>query len=249
VGHGMRTIASLCILCLSLPIPAQTVISVQPSAPVLPANTLRFYIAFDRPVRGLVHQSEIRLLDSNDRPVEKAFMDFGQELWSPDGKRLTVLFDPGKIKRGVEAPHSELDPLKEGESYKVAFGEFRHAFLVGPAVRERIDPGLWVVSTARAPARSVVIKFDRVMDSALLEDQLWVEDGDRQPVSGTMRVIEGGRAVQFLAVHPLKRGIYQIKMSPILEDVAGNRISETLDHAVSERSGNSSGLAIRFVAR
>jgi len=25
--------------------------------------------------------------------VNNAFMDFGQELWSPDGKRLTVLFD------------------------------------------------------------------------------------------------------------------------------------------------------------
>ena len=72
------------------------------------------YVAFDRPARGLVHQADIKLLDSKDMAVENAFMDFGQELWSPDGKRLTVLFDPGKIKRGVEAPHSELAPLKEG---------------------------------------------------------------------------------------------------------------------------------------
>ncbi len=223
--------------------------SFQPSAPVLPANTLRFYIAFDRPARGLVHQSDIRLLDSNDMPVDDAFMDFGQELWSPDGKRLTVLFDPGKIKRGVEAPRSELSPLKEREIYKITLGKAQHVFRVGPAVRERIDPALWVISTARAPARSVDIKFDRVMDPALLEDQLRVEDEESRPVSGIMRVVGGGRGVRFKPSGPFKKGNYQIEIGPILEDVAGNRINETLDHAVSEKSGDSSGLVIRFVAR
>jgi hypothetical protein len=99
-------------------------------------------------------------------------MDFGQELWSPDGKRLTVFFDPGKIKRGVEAPHAELSPLKENESCRIAFGKVQHAFRVGPAIRESIDPSSWVISAVRAPARTVDITFDRVMDAALLMDQL-----------------------------------------------------------------------------
>jgi hypothetical protein len=245
----MRSLFFLCILCLSLRSQAQTVKSFQPSAPILPSNTLRFYVAFDRPARGLVHQSDIKLIDSKDTPVKNAFMDFGQELWSPDGKRLTVLFDPGKIKRGVEAPDSGLSPLKEGETYKVTVGKAKHVFRVGPAVRKRIDPASWVISTAVAPARIVEIKFDRVMDPALLEDQLRVEDEEGRPVSGVMRVMGGGRGVRFLPSRPLKKGNYQIRISSILEDVAGNRVNEALDHAVSEKSGDSSGLIRKFVAR
>jgi len=245
----MRSMFSLCMLCLSFHSQAQTVKSFQPSAPILPANTLRFYVAFDRPARGLVHQSDIKLLDSKDTPVENAFMNFGQELWSPDGKRLTVLFDPGKIKRGVEAPDSELSPLKEGYLYKVTFGQAQHVFRIGPAVRKRIDPASWVIATAGAPARIVDIKFDRVMDPALLEDQLRVEDEEGRPVSGILRVVGGGRGVRFGASRPLNKGNYQIRISSILEDVAGNQINETLDHTLSEKSGDSSGLIRKFVVR
>ena len=92
------------------------------------------------------------------------------------------------------------------------------------------------------------IKFDRVMGPALLEDQLRVEDEESRPVSGIMRGVGGGREVRFKPSRPLNKGNYRIEISPILEDVAGNRMNETLDHAVSEKSGDPSGLELRFVA-
>jgi hypothetical protein len=243
----VRTILIACTLCLPLQVQAQTVTSIEPSAPVLPSNTLRFYITFDRPARGLVHQGGIKLLDSNNVPVENAFMDFGQELWSPDGKRLTVLLDPGKMKRGVEAPHSELSPLKENENYEIAFGTFQHAFRVGPAVRDKLDPASWTIPTVEAPARTVDIKFDRVMDAALLADQLQVQDDEGRPVMVAVRVMAGGLGVRLKPSHPFRKGEYRISVSPILEDVAGNRINEALDHAVNEKSTESPGLVIDFV--
>jgi len=245
----LRTIVAACILCLPFRLQAQSVTSIEPSAPVLPSNTLRFYITFDRPARGVAHQSGIKLFDSKNTPVENAFMDFGQELWSPDGKRLTVFFDPGKNKRGVEAPHSELSPLKEGESYRIAFGTVQHAFRVGPAIRERVDLSSWVISVVRGPARTVDIKCDRVMDAALLMDQLQVEDEDGRPVFATVRIIGGGRGVRLKPSRLLKRGKYRIRVGPLLEDVAGNRINEALDHSVNEKPRKSSGLVTTFVAR
>jgi hypothetical protein len=246
----MRTIvAAACILCLPFHLQAQSVTSIEPSAPVLPSNTLRFYITFDRPARGIVHQSDLKLLDSKNIPVENAFMDFGQELWSPDGKRLTVFFDPGKIKRGVEAPRSELSPLKEGESYRIAFGNVQHAFRVGPAIRKKIDPSSWAIAEVRAPARTVDITFDRVMDAALLMDQLQVEDEEGRSLMGTVRVIGGGRGVRLKPSRLLRRGKYRIRVGPLLEDVAGNRIDEALDHSVNEKPRESSGLVIDVVAR
>ena len=243
----MRMVFLACILCLPLQVQAQSVTSIEPSAPVLPSNTLRFYITFDRPARGLVHQSGIKLLDSNNVPVENAFMDFGQELWSPDGKRLTVLFDPGEIKRGVEAPHSELSPLKENKNYKIIFGTFQHAFRVGPAIRDKLDPATWTILTVEAPARSVDIKFDRVMDAGLLEDQLQVQDDEGRPVMVAVQVMAGGLGVRLKPSHPFRKGEYRISVSPILEDVAGNRINEALDHAVHEKPTESPGLVIDFV--
>jgi len=38
------------------------------------------------------------------------------------------------------------------------FGKCQHAFRVGPAIRENIDPSSWIISTVRAPARTVDIK-------------------------------------------------------------------------------------------
>ena len=245
----MRTFVVACILCLPLRLQAQSVTSIEPSAPVLPSNTLRFYITFDRPARGIVHQSGLTLFDSNNIAVENAFMDFGQELWSPDGKRLTVFFDPGKIKRGVEAPHSELSPLKEGESYRIAFGTVQHAFRVGPALRERIDPSSWVISVVRGPARTVDVKFDRVMDAALLMDQLHLEDEEGRPVLATVRLIGGGYGVRLKPSRILKKGKYRIRVGQLLEDVAGNRIDEALDRSLNEMPGEASGWVTTFILR
>ena len=245
----MRTIVAACILCLPFHLQAQSVTSIEPSAPVLPSNTLRFYITFDRPARGIVRQSGIKLLDSKNIPVENAFMDFGQELWSPDGKRLTVFFDPGRIKRGVEAPHSELSPLRENERYRITFGNVQHTFRVGPAIRERIDPSSWVISVVRAPARAVDITFDRVMDAPLLMHQLQVEDEEGRPISGTVRVIGGGCGVRLGLSRLQKNGKYRVRVGPLLEDVAGNRINEALDHSVNDKPRQSSGLATTFAVR
>ena len=71
----MRTIVAACILCLPCRLQAQSVTSIEPSALVLPSNTLRFYITFDAPARGVAHQGGIKLLDSKNMPVENAFMD------------------------------------------------------------------------------------------------------------------------------------------------------------------------------
>jgi len=244
----VRTVLGVCILCLPFHVQAQSVVSIEPSAPVLPSNTLRFYITFDRPARGLVHQSGVKLLDPKNMPVDNVFMEFGQELWSPDGRRLTVLFDPGKVKRGVEAPHSELSPLRENENYKITFGTFQHAFRVGPAIRDKIDPALWTIPAVEVPARSLDIKFDRVMDAALLTNQLRVQDDQGRPVIVTLQVIGGGRGVRLKPSRPFKKGEYRVSISSILEDVAGNRIGEALDHVVNETPGEPSGSVIKFVA-
>ncbi len=44
----------------------------------------------------------IHLLDADGKPIERAFLELGEELWDPDGKRFTLFIDPGRIKRGLK---------------------------------------------------------------------------------------------------------------------------------------------------
>ncbi|MCH7864908.1 MAG: hypothetical protein IIC56_06820, partial [Proteobacteria bacterium] len=90
---------------------------VYPSADVLPENLLKFYLHFSAPMsRGDSYQ-HIRLVRQNGSVVDLPFLELDQELWDRRQTRLTLLFDPGRIKRGLK-PHEEVGPaLKPGRRY------------------------------------------------------------------------------------------------------------------------------------
>jgi hypothetical protein len=75
------------------------------------------------------------------------------------------------------------------------------------------------------------------MDAALLEDQLQLADDARRAVPCTIHVIDGGRGVQLTAAQPLATGRYRISIGGLIEDVAGNRMNEALDHSLAEAPG------------
>ncbi|MCZ2344312.1 MAG: hypothetical protein LC104_21340, partial [Bacteroidales bacterium] len=81
------------------PKPAATITHIYPTASTLPENTLRFYLCFSRPMTRGDAAKYISLLDADEQPVPAPFLHFEQELWSPDGTRFTLLFDPGRIKQ------------------------------------------------------------------------------------------------------------------------------------------------------
>ena len=68
-----------------------------PSGTVLSAHTLRLSIRFRQVPDGAVLP---RLALRSERGLlQDVFMQ--QELWSPDHKTLTLLFDPGRLKTGI----------------------------------------------------------------------------------------------------------------------------------------------------
>ena len=99
------------------PITLTVVESVYPSAEILPENLLRFYLQFSAPMSRGEAYTHIRLLDAAGRAVADPFLELNEELWSGDGRRFTLLFDPGRIKRGLK-PREEVGPVLEaGKSY------------------------------------------------------------------------------------------------------------------------------------
>ena len=72
-----------------------------PSGGCLPENLLRFYVCFSNSMqRGRV-RSKISLLGPDGEPAPDALYRAPVELWDRSMRRLTILLDPGRLKRGV----------------------------------------------------------------------------------------------------------------------------------------------------
>jgi hypothetical protein len=80
-----------------------------------------------------------------------------QELWSIDGHRLTVLMEPGWIKRGMRDDPSHEPALVIGRTYSLvitALGQIaRHTFRVSDPIPEAVDETRWWLMPPAAGSR------------------------------------------------------------------------------------------------
>src|SRR5207247_9868323 len=94
------------------PSPAEPtrVTAIYPSASTLPENQLRFYIHFSAPMAAGHAYEHVKLLKANGEVVSRAFLEIGEELWDGSGQSLTLLFDTGRVKKGLK-PQEEFGPV------------------------------------------------------------------------------------------------------------------------------------------
>jgi hypothetical protein len=222
---------------------AATVQHVYPSADVLPENLLKFYVHFTSPMsRGEAYQ-RLHLLGADGKEIDRAFLELGEELWTPDGKRFTLLFDPGRIKRGLK-PREDLGPVLEvGKTYtlvidrdwKDANGEpltegFKKKFRTSAADETPPDPKTWRLDAPAAGGRApLTVTFPKAMDHALLLDMLSVTDGDGRKIAGGVAVTEGETRWRFTPREPWAAGAHRLVADARLEDLAGNSLGRSFE--------------------
>jgi len=215
---------------------------IYPTTDLLPDNQLKLYVVFSAPMSRGETWKRIHLLDARGSQVELAFLEIEQELWDQEQRRLTVLFDPGRIKRGL-VPHNELGPaLLEGQEYTLLIDrewqdpqgaplreEFRKRFRVGPADREPTDVKDWRLTPPKAGgAEALVVKFPEPMDWAMLQRTFQLS-GPSGAVAGTISVGNRETEWRFTPARPWQPGDYQLIVDTSLEDLAGNRIGRAFD--------------------
>ncbi len=233
--------------------PTTVVEQIYPSADVLPENQLKFYLHFSASMsRGEAYR-HVHLLDAQGREVNGAFLELGEELWDGDYQRFTLLFDPGRVKRGLK-PREELGPvIVEGQHYSlVVDGAWRDAtrtplnsgarkeFSVGPPDDKPVDPAKWRIT---APAANgfdpLLVRFGEPLDHSLLERIVWVATNAGERVAGTIRTGNAEACWQFTPQRPWASGHYQLVAETTLEDLAGNSIGRPFEvdefQAVQER--------------
>ena len=221
------------------------VLSIYPSGNELPENVLRFYLYFNTPMKKGQALKHVQLIDSAGNVDNYAFMEFKQELWSADGKRLTILFDPGRIKRGVST-NLELGPaLMEGKRYYLSISnewqdvydqslieEFKKKFVVSQAYRNSIKIHEWGLDKPKGE-RPLVLHFDRIIDHALLQSMIQIEDQEKNLVAGHWEILENEKSIQFIHEKKWQNGSYKIVLDERLEDAAGNNLQSLLDEKVT----------------
>ncbi len=170
------------------PLPTNRIARVEhvfPSGDVWPSNQLRLYIYFSEPMSRAEAARHIHVLDSEGKDLAGSRGIFlpGEELWDPAFRRLTMTFDPGRIKRGLTSNESIGPPLTEGKRYTLVIdagwpdargvpmaGEFRKAFRGGPAQRVPPDPKRWNITVPKAGGRApLLIDFPTPMNYPLLQ--------------------------------------------------------------------------------
>ncbi|MGP0070100.1 MAG: hypothetical protein ACLQGP_41690 [Isosphaeraceae bacterium] len=220
-----------------------TVSQIYPTRERLPENLLRFYIHFSAPMsRGDVYR-HIRLLDAKGQPVDTPFLELDEELWSRDGMRFTLLFDPGRIKRGLK-PREELGPVLEaGKTYQLVIdrawpdaegnplkAEFRKPLRIGPPDETSPDPKTWDIRPPAPGTRNPLeVCFPEPLDRALLDRLLVVQDAAGKAVAGQVSV-EGEETIwHFSPADPWSAGDYRLVIGTELEDPSGNSVAQPFE--------------------
>ena len=225
-----------------------TVLHVFPSADVLPENQLKFYVQFSAPMsRGRTYE-QVHVRDAAGRVIELPFLELEEELWDPAMTRLTLLIDPGRIKRGVK-PLVDIGPVFEaGKTYSLTVGEacrdaedrplragFAKKFRIGPADRIGPDPARWMINAPPADTRApLVVAFGEPLDHALAMRMIGVKQPDGTELVGEVTLGAREETWSFVPARPWRAGRHRLVVPTTIEDLAGNNVGKAFDVDVFE---------------
>jgi len=223
--------------------PTTDVVAIYPTASAVPVNLLKMYVQFSAPMSEGGADRAIQVSLENGEPLKDVFLNSVHELWNLDHTRLTLLLDPGRIKRGL-VPHEQTGyPLIEGRSVVFTVTEaFRDAdghplreraaarFNVVAPVRARVDEASWRYRVPRAGSRDPFeVEFDRPLDRALLERCLWIHERNGALVSGRATIGPEERSWCFEPANRWTAGRHVLRINARLEDLAGNSLNRVFD--------------------
>lgn len=223
--------------------PSTTVNVIYPTTDALPQNLLKFYIHFSAPMSQGVAYDHIELKSKNGKQLEHPFLEIAEELWDRSGKRLTLLLDPGRVKRGLVPREQDGPILVEGESYqlsiKSSWPDAQGVELAKPYTKEfkvlgedfvQPNPANWRIEAPRAGTLDpLMIVFPEPLDHAVLTRGLSVRSSQDQNIPGQLSLSEKETRGQWKPDSKWVVGAHTLRISGLIEDLAGNSIERAFE--------------------
>jgi len=234
--------------------PKTQVVAVYPSTKDIPANLLKFYIVFSGPMSLDQAMAHVRLLDRDGKVLKRPFLEVQDELWDRHHRRLTVLLDPGRIKRGLQPNLSEGPPLREGQTLTLEIdrhwldghgqplmADFRKTYRVKADDRTSPKPSSWQWELPKAGSiQPLTLRFPEPMDFGLLGSGLAIVDKNERDVAGRIELGKAEYEWHFYPELPWRKGAYSLQVSPRLEDLAGNNLRRVFDRDLRKQPSSKS---------
>ncbi|SHH48942.1 hypothetical protein [Cognatishimia maritima] len=223
---------------------APRVLAIHPPSKVLPSNVLRIHVGYSQPMaQGDVYR-HISILDEKGVPLRDPFLNLRRGLWNDTQTRLTILFDPGRLKRGVGPNLTVGTPLEPGRTYTLMVsGDMRaadgtplgadheFAFAVESPVYAQLDLEDWDVMPPLDRTDPLLVGTDVSLDQVGLEQNVRVLDAIGNEVAGRIETDLGTPGWRFMPDRDWAAGSYRVVIKADLEDVSGNSFRTPFDVA------------------
>jgi hypothetical protein len=227
------------------------VVGIYPNLAEIPENQLKLYIEFSRPMqKGKIWQY-IHFFNENEQEIQP-FLILANELWNVEQTRLTLWFDPGRIKRGLR-PHQEMGaPLELGKTYTLKIssqwtdnqgvalkGEAQKKYKIIQADRVQPNPQNWQIKCPKSLTNNALqINFGESLDYALSQKLIHILDQQGNVLEGQISVNEAVNQWGFVPQSQWKSGQYTLRIQTRLEDLAGNSLRRLFDLADAQNNEN-----------
>lgn len=224
----MKQLRALWLLgCICCAAAGQPVGVVSPSGPTVPENLLRIEIAFSSPLRAPLDMAHVALLDATGQPIRDAFLDL--PLPSSDGRRVSLLLHPARVKSGVGANVALGRALAVGSTVSLRVDDpmlarpVERTWQVVAFDRDPPAPERWLLDLPPAGSRAALeVRLDAPI-TASAQGLVAVRAPDGTRLAGRHELTRGETRWRFFPAKPWRPGRYALVVHPDLEDLAGNR--------------------------
>jgi hypothetical protein len=204
----------------------------------------------------------IRLYGDEGREVPLPFVEIETGLWDSEGKRLTLFFHPGRLKRGVGPNLALGPPLAAGGVYRLVIdralrdergyeleASFERELRVGPPDRTSPDPSTWKLSPIEDRGSPLTVQLDEPLDRALLLRLIRVKSETGAEVPGVPSASANETRFIFTPEEPWVRGSYRLLVDPEIEDLAGNKPGRRFDEEIGGAASSPRAFELLFEVR
>ena len=223
------------------------VVAISPQLDELPMNVLRIYIHFSSPMSFQNPYEFISIINEKGEELVEPFVIVPEGLWNIDRRRLTLLFHPGRIKRGVGPNMTEGDILSVGQSYQFKINdkwkgsngqnleqEFTTTFSVKNPIQEKIRYEEWELKGQQNHVGQLHIKTKHPLDQALAKRMLFIRKNDGTFLPSKVEFDDAYN----LRIHWEKQDgdEFELVIDPRLEDICGNTPLNAFDYESGNRA-------------